>query len=68
MSTTVVVDEYECQLECVQNKSCKSLNIFTDANNTEGQICELNYTTRQMKPGDFKWKNGSTYYGYVQAS
>ena len=44
------------------------MNIFTDANNTEGQICELNYTTRQMKPGDFKWKNGSTYYGYVQAS
>ena len=68
MSTAVVVDDYECQLECLENKSCKSLNIFPDANNTEGQICELNNTTRQMKPGDFKWKNGSTYYAYVQVS
>ena len=44
------------------------MNIFPDANNAQGQICELNNTTRPMKPGDFKWKNGSTYYAYVQVS
>lgn len=68
MSTAAVVDEYECQLKCIQNKSCKSFSIFPDGNNVKRQICELSNKTRQMKPGDFKWKNGYTYYGSVQVS
>jgi len=63
MSTAVVVDEFECQLKCLENESCKSINVHTDIH-----ICELNNITRQMKPGDFKWKKGSTYYGTVEVS
>ena len=51
--TTVVVDEFECQLKCMGNNSCKSINV-------------QNNKTRQMKPGHFKKQKGSTYYGSVQ--
>ena len=63
MSTAVVVDEFECQLKCLENESCKSINVHTDIH-----ICELNNITRQMKPGDFKWKKGSKYYGTVKVN
>ena len=63
---TAVVDEFECHLKCLGNNSCKSFNVH-DGNNAK-HICELNNETRQMKPGHFKWKKGSTYYGSVQVS
>ena len=68
MDTFTVVDESECQFKCIGNKSCKSFNVRNDGNNAQRRICELNNKTRQMKPGDFKWKKGSTYYGSVPVS
>ena len=68
MDTVTVVDEFECQLKCMGNKSCKSFNVLTDVSNVQRRICELNNKTRQIKPGDFKWKKGSTFYGSVQVS
>jgi len=68
MDTVTVVDEFECQLKCIGNKSCKSFNVRTDGKNVKQRICELNNKTRQMKPGDFKWKKGFSHYGSVQAS
>ena len=67
MSTAVVADEFECQLNCMGNNSCKSCNVQPNGNNAN-RTCELNNKTRQMKPEDFKWKKGSTYYGSVQVS
>jgi len=65
IDTVLVVDDFECLRNCTENNSCKSFNIHPDGNNVEQHICELNNKTRQMVPGDFKWKKGSTYYGYV---
>ena len=66
MDTIIIVEEFECQLKCIGNNSCKSVNVHSDGSNTQRRICELNNQTRQMKPGDFKWKKGSAYYGSVQ--
>ena len=60
MSTAVVADEFECQLKCMGNNSCKSCNVHPGGNNGN-RTCDLNNKTRQMKPGNFKWKKGSTY-------
>ena len=60
-----VDDEFECQLKCIANNSCKSVNVRSGGNNSN-HVCELNNKTRQMKPGDFKRKKGSAYYGSVQ--
>ena len=68
MDTVTVVDEFECQFKCIENNSCKSVNVHPDGNNPQRRMCELNNKTRQMKPADFKWKKGSTYYGSVQVS
>ena len=68
METTFAVDEFECQLKCIGKNGCKSFNVHPNGNNTQRRICELNDETRQMKPGDFKWKKGSTYYGSVKVS
>ena len=59
-----VADEFECQLKCMGNNSC---NTQREVNNAK-KLCELNNKARQMKPGDFKRKKGSTYYGSVQVS
>ena len=67
MTTTDVADEFECQLKCMGNNSCKSCNVHPGGNNANS-TCELNNKTRQMKPGDFKPKKGSTYFGSVQVS
>ncbi|KAL9957011.1 hypothetical protein ACROYT_G038588 [Oculina patagonica] len=67
ISKADVVDEFECQLKCIGNESCKSFNVHSSGSNSK-IVCELNNKTRQMKPGDFKWKKGSTYYGSVQVS
>ena len=68
MDTFTIVDAFECQLKCIGNNSCKSVNVHPDSNNAQRKICELNNKTPHMKPGDFKWKKGSTYYGSVQVS
>ena len=67
METTVVAEEFECQLKCNGNKTCKSFNVHRGADNPK-RVCELNNETRQMKPGDFKKKKGSNYYGTVKVS
>ncbi|CAH3039746.1 unnamed protein product [Pocillopora meandrina] len=66
INKTDVADEFECQLECIGNNSCKSFNVHRNGNNTK-RLCELNNITRQIKPGDFKRKKGSTCYDSVQA-
>jgi len=66
MDKAVVNDEFECRLKCIANNSCKSFNVHPGNNSI--RLCELNNKTRQMKPDDFKWQNGSTYYGSVEAS
>ena len=68
IDTVTVVDEFECQLKCIGNNSCKSVNVYLDGNNAQRRICELNNKTRQMKPEDFKWKKGSIYQSSVQVS
>ena len=68
MDTVTVIHEFKRQFKCIENNSCKSFNFGSDGNNAQGRICELNNKTRQMKPRDFKWKKGSTYYGSVQVS
>ena len=65
MTKADVADEFECQLKCMANNSCKSCNVHPGGDNAN-RICELNNKTRQMKPGDLKPKKGSTYYGSVQ--
>ena len=67
MTKTDVLDEFECQLKCMGNDSCKSFNVHHKSNNTK-RICELNNITWQMNPDDFKQKKGSTYFGSVQVS
>ena len=68
MDTVTVVDEFECQLKCMENNSCASVNVHPVVNNAQRRICELNNKTRRMKSGDFKWRKGSTYYGSIQVS
>ena len=69
MDTVTVVDEFECQFKCIGKKVASRLTLVLMAgNNAQRRICELNNKTKQMKPGDFKWKKGSTYYGSVQVS
>nr|XP_058964322.1 uncharacterized protein LOC131791033 isoform X2 [Pocillopora verrucosa] len=65
--TTVVVDEFECQLKCMGNNRCKSINVHP-GDSIGQRICELNNKTRQMKPEDFRKRKGSTYYSSAQAS
>ena len=54
-----------CQLECIGNNGYKSFNVHRNGNNAK-MLCELNNITRQIKPGDFKRKKGSTCYGSIQ--
>ena len=66
IKTAVVYDEFECQLKCIANDSCKSFNVHPSSSKANRRICELNNKTRQMKPKDLKPKKGSTYYGSVK--
>lgn len=63
--TIVVVDEFECQIKCMGNNSCKSINVHP-GHSIGQRICELNNTTRQMKPGDLRRMKGSTYYSSIR--
>ena len=66
MKKVVVADEFECQMKCIGNQTCKSFNVHPWADHNTKRVCELNNKTRQMKPGDFKKKRGSNYYGSVK--
>ena len=67
METTPVEDEFQCQLKCMGNDSCKSINLHPiDRNKT--RLCELNKQTRQIKTNDLKPMKGFTYFGSVQVS
>ena len=65
---TDVFDDFECHLKCIGNRRCKSCNVNPNGNDTGKRVCELNSKTRQTRPGDFKRKKGSTYYGSIQVS
>ena len=67
MGTTIVGDEFECQQQCLAKNNCKSFNVHPHADNTK-IICDLSNKTRRMKPGDFKRKKGSNYYGSLKVS
>ena len=67
MGTVVVSDEFECQLKCLGNDSCKSFNVHPGADSGK-HICELNNKTRHIKLRDFRRKKGSSYYGAVMVS
>lgn len=66
-SKAYVVDEFECLQKCFENRKCKSLNLHPSGNKSEF-ICELNNKARQMTPDAFQRKQGSSYYGSVEAS
>lgn len=68
LGKTVAADEFECQVKCIGNNNCKSFNVYSAGSNEANTNCELNNNTRETKPGDFKWKKGSTYYGPVEVS
>ena len=34
MGTVTAVNEFECQLKCIENYSCKSVNVHADAQKT----------------------------------
>ena len=63
----VAVDEFGCLHKCIENHKCKSLNVHFSSNKSE-VICEPNNKTRQMAPDAFQRKQGSTYFGSVEAS
>ena len=68
INTTNVTDEFECQIKCIANNTCKSFNVHPPAAVKDKAICELNNKTRQMLPSQFKRKIGSNYYGSVKVS
>jgi len=68
MKKVVVADEFECQMNCIRNQTCKSFNVHPWADHNTKRVCELNNKTRQMKPGDLKKKKGSNYYGSLKGT
>ena len=67
METTAVMKEIQCPFKCLAIDGCTSINYYPMASHSNGnRICELNNKTRQMKPGDFKKKKGSIYYGSAE--
>ncbi|XP_068762294.1 uncharacterized protein [Montipora capricornis] len=65
--TSLVHDEFECQLSCLSNDTCESFNVLPNKP-SHNRICELNNATRHDKPKDLKWKKGSSHYSPVQGS
>ena len=49
MGKADVVDKSECQIKCIGNTSCKSVNIHTSGNKTT-VACDLNSKTRKNRP------------------
>ncbi|XP_044166557.1 uncharacterized protein LOC122950611 [Acropora millepora] len=67
METVNVTDEFECHRKCIQNNTCKSLNIHPLETSAIQKTCEMNNQTRQLKPQHYK-KIGSSYHGSVEVS
>ena len=63
--TSLVHDEFECQLSCLSNDTCESFNVLPNKP-SHNRICELNNATRHDKPKDLKWKKGSSHYSPLQ--
>ena len=50
METTAVEDEFQCQLNCMRNDSCKSVNLHPVGKN-RSRLCELNKETPAADQG-----------------
>ncbi|XP_022779184.1 uncharacterized protein LOC111320757 isoform X2 [Stylophora pistillata] len=66
MDSVLALNEFECQLKCIDRKGCKSVNVRPNRN--KKNLCELNSQNRQTRPQDFREEKGSTYYGSLQVS
>jgi len=65
VSTSTVVDAFECHQNCLRNNSCKSFN-FHPGEDIAKRLCVLNNKMWEMKPDDFVENKGSSYYEQVK--
>ncbi|CAH3040714.1 unnamed protein product, partial [Porites lobata] len=65
MNTSTVANKFECHQKCIGNNNCKSFNVHPGVDITK-RVCDLNNKTREMKPGDYIKKKGSSYYGHIK--
>ncbi|XP_068716449.1 uncharacterized protein [Montipora capricornis] len=66
ISSDFVGDEFECQVKCIDTKTCESFNVHPATGKSKKRVCELSNITRQMEPSDFKAMKGSNYYGSIK--
>ena len=52
-----VEDSSQCMILCNLKSSCKSFN-YSD----QTKVCQLNSSTKQKHPNDFKPRDGNNYY------
>ena len=67
MNTSTVANKFECHQKCIGNNNCKSFNVHPGVDITK-RVCDLNNKTREMKPGDYIKKKGSSYFGHIKVS
>ena len=67
MNTSTVANKFECHQKCIGNNNCKSFNVHPGVDITK-RVCDLNNKTREMKPGNYIRKNGSSYFGHIEVS
>ena len=67
MNTSTVANKFECHQKCLGNSNCQSFNVHPAGDITK-RVCELNNKTREMKPGGFITRKGSSYYGHIKVS
>ena len=67
MNTSTVANKFECHQKCIGNKNCKSFNVHPGVDITK-RVCDMNNKTREMKPGDYIKKKGSSYFGHIKVS
>ena len=67
MNTSTVANKFECHQKCLGNSKCQSFNVHPAGDITK-RVCELNNKTREMKPGGFITRKGSSYYGHIKVS
>ncbi|XP_032232744.2 uncharacterized protein LOC5508075 isoform X1 [Nematostella vectensis] len=60
MSTCLVSGVLECGMLCARNQTCRSYNYYHD--DSDQQVCELNYQTKQGKESYFKQDKTADYY------
>ncbi|XP_068680474.1 uncharacterized protein [Montipora foliosa] len=66
ISSDFVGDEFECQVKCIDTKTCESFNVHPATGKSNKRVCELSNITRQMEPSDFKAMKGTNYYGSIK--